>query len=78
MTMLQATTGGRGNPEGATPLMMAAQSRSSEAVDVLLQAGADPNIADPRRGTALCAALQSADLAMIDKLCAVTTTTDGR
>ena len=58
--------------------MQAALSRSSEVVDVLLQAGADPNIVLTDGETALSYALQSGDLAIIDKLCAVTTTTQGR
>ena len=58
--------------------MQAALSRSNEVVDVLLQAGADPNIVQSDGTTALCLALESGDLAIIDKLCAVTTTTQGR
>ena len=49
-------------------------------MDVLLNAGADPNIVSSSGWTALCSAIQSADkdMAMIDNLCAVTTTNEGR
>jgi len=59
--------------------MAAARNRCSEVVDVLLQAGSDPNIVDYSGTTALCYALESGSLeSIIDKLCAVTTTTQGR
>ena len=58
--------------------MEAALTRSLETVDTLLQAAADPNIVDNDGNTALCYALSTGDLAVIDKLCPVTTTTRGR
>ena len=42
-----------------TPLMMAAKTRSKEVLDVLLQAGADPNKVDTEGHTAFVYALQS-------------------
>ena len=63
----------RGRQAGVTPLMMAAMCRSNEAVDVLLQAEADPNTVDSAGYTALVYALQSKDMTTIDKLCCLTT-----
>ena len=53
--------------------MCAAVTRSSEAVDVLLIAGANPNKVDSFGRTALSCALQSRDMTTVDKLCGHTT-----
>ena len=74
--MFQASTGGDGHPAGRTPLMEAARQRSNEVVDVLLLAGANPNTVASDGNTALTAALQSKDMAIIDKLSV--RTTEGR
>ena len=55
--------------------MTAAKCRSNDAIDVLLHAEADPNIIDSNGRTALSLAIFSKDIATIDKLCGVTTTT---
>ena len=58
--------------------MAAARCRSGDTVDVLLHASADPNIVeDARLYTALRFAIESRDMVIIDKLCAVTTTNVG-
>ena len=56
--------------------MQAALSRSNEVVDVLLLAGANPNTVASDGRTALTNALQSKDMAIIDKLSV--RTTEGR
>ena len=53
--------------------MAAARTRSIEALNVLLQGGANPNKVNSNGSTALRNALQSKDMAIIDKLCVKTT-----
>ena len=80
MVISQATVEGIGGGmrPGRTPLMAAALSRSNEAVDVLLRAEADTNIVDSVGGTVVLFAMQSTDLAIINKLCGVITNTEDR
>ena len=80
MVISQATVEGRGGgmQAGRTPLMAAARFRSNEAVDVLLRAGADINIVDSDGDTVVLFAMQSTDLAIINKLCGVITNTEDR
>ena len=58
--------------------MIAARNKSHETVNVLLQARADTNTVNSTGQTALVYSLQSTDnLAMVDRLCSLTTTTRG-
>ena len=58
---------------------MAAMTKSYEAVNVLLSAGADTNTVDSAGCTALVYALMSKDnTAIIDRLCGLTINIEGR
>ena len=64
--MFKATReGAQGKASGRTPLMFAASNRSSKSIDVLFHAGADHNVVNSAKRTALCYALKSKDLEII-------------
>ena len=52
--------------------MSAALTRSNEVIQVLLTAGADPNIIDSNGNTALTHAIQSEDISTMELLCSIT------
>jgi uncharacterized protein len=58
------------SPNGSTPLMMAARYGSSEAVKVLLQAGADPRLKNANGLSALDFAWQAEHTAALDLIAA--------
>ena len=63
---------------GVTPLMCAAKTSSTEAVELLLEKGADPDICNESDGSnALSLALGTGNMEVIQMLCKVTTDPDG-
>ena len=57
---------------GMSPLMIAAQTSSLEAVNWLLDKGADPNLVDNKKLTALCHAILAENIPIIKKLLKIT------